>query len=271
MRGVHLYTLFDIRHRDIDYYTLIYNAFPTKPSDEISGYFETMIDALEVAGSLQKCDLFQWFSAHTRAASLINWANPGVHDPAEVNNPAWEQYKGFSCVLGPPVGYIRCHYNPTDDANNYGLNDATVIIGVDTTDLDESEFGCNDGDSIETRINGHASFSGTKVRVGINAAIGSYVTSEIDGVGYVGGVRSGSSQIDIWQNKSKTNVNQNSVSIPDAEFYATSANIPAGQEYMDKQIRFVWVSSALTDQEYQDTIDAIETCLDSLDSGLIQE
>ena len=40
-------------------------------------------------------------------------------------------------------------------------------------------------------------------------------------------------------------------------------------EYMDKQIRFVWAGSALTDQEYEDTIDAIEACLNSLGTGLM--
>jgi len=265
MRGVHLYTLPDMKN--VSAYEKVYNAFNTKPSDVVGGYYETMLDALESLGSLATCDLFQFFSAHNQVDSLINWARPGTFDPAEVSGPLWEQYKGFTCAL-TPRGYVRCNYNPASDAIHYSLNSATVIVGTATTDEDTSEFGANDGSSIETRINGLA--TGSNVTASINAAFSNSTPTILNGIGYFGATRNNATQIKIWQNIGSTIVSQNSVSVTDREFYATTANIGAtNPEYMERQQRFVWAGGYLTDAKYIATITAIEACLDSLSTGLI--
>lgn len=406
MRGVHLYTLFDLRHRNVSAYQDIYDAFTAKPSDVVSSSYNRMVSSLINAGSWAKADVFQFYSTHTNddLEAQLNWIYPSGHGnlldlgkgffnsgvegwipfpgstntvendngalkitygnhayggvvalrensdlntnltigktyhiriKAKRNNigacslqiyngdygnvkplsvdyewynifftaqstdgvfmcckdmgagemiwidqwniqewtgavkaetPTWEQYKGFTMV-DTPRSYIKCSYNPNINAINYGLNDATLIIGSYANETDEAEFGCNDASSHETRINGNVSPAGNSVRVSVNCLTGNVAVSALNGRGHFGGTRRNSTQIEIWQNVSYDTVSQNSTQLPDREFYAGTSNTGFGPEYMDKQIRYVWVSSALTQGEYIATINAIETCLDSLPGG----
>lgn len=246
-------------------YQAVYAAFNTKPTTAEDVIFNTMVAALVAAGSWAKCDFFDFFSAHNRVDSLINWVSPGTFDPSQVQTPLWTKYEGFTCVQ-TPRGYIRCNYNPNDDAVLYALDSATAIIGVGSSVTDLSEFGSNDVASTETRINGN---SGGDVKVSINSGFQDTVASALSGVGHFGGTRANATQVKIWQNVTFDLVSENSVSLPDREFYTTTSNPGATPEYMQKQIRYALVASLLTEAEYIATINAIEAALVSLGTGII--
>ncbi len=396
MRGSHLFSLFCQEDRNISEYGDVYDSWTTKPSNEISYYYNKMVKALVNLGSWATCDLFQFYSTHTNddGEAQKNWIQPagGTHydgtiDPSKwasfgsntseldgddlkityvddtngartflkassigtdlvvgktyklrfrakvnigtvqgyvngpnigafitatdftwheiiftatsttgndfrtrsmgggeivwidqwyvqvwtgavlVETPLWEQYKGFTPVVAPRA-YVKCSYTPSLNAINYALNSATVIVGTEAFETDAAEFGSNDGSSHETRINSYND-PGGGVRVSVNCLTGTLVAGVLGGIGHAGGTRNNATQISIWQNISSQVVAQNSTQLPEREFYAGTSNTGVGPEYMNKQIRYVWISSALTSEEYIATINAIETCLSSLGSGLI--
>ena len=265
MKGVHLYTLFDIKN--LTGYNVVLSAFNTPPSAQVGGYYQTMVSALQTAGSWDKCDIFQFYSAHNQADSLINWRTPGTCDPTAVDSPTWTQYQGFTSTLGPPKGYINTNYKPSVNGVNYGLNDATVIVGIGNSVVDASGVGAKVANTNETRINGYS--VGTSVRGSLN---GNYATIDnilASGIGHFGVTRSEAAAFKIWQNKTSNEQSRNSASVTSRNFWATTANLNDSYvEYTGKQVRYVWAGGCLTDQEYQDTIDAIEACLLSLGSSI---
>ena len=266
MRGVHLYTLLDMKN--VSAYEKVSNAFSVAPSDTIGGYYETMMDALEAAGSLDKCDIFQFMSAHNLADSQINWNDPGTNNPIATNTPIWTQYQGFTSTLGPPKGYVDCNYKANSDGDKYKLDDATVIVGTGNTVVDLSEFGARVGSSNETRINGWS--NGTSVRASLNGNYVAIPNTLGKGIGHFGATRNSSPSFKVWQNKTSSTQARASASVTSRGFWATTANTnDSTVEVTLKQVRYVWAGGYLTDVEYGATIDAIEACLDSLGTGLI--
>ena len=268
MRGAHLYTLFDMKNKNVDPYQDIYDAWTTKPSAVANTAYNKMVSALVDLGSWATADIFQFFSTHTNdnGEALKNWISPGTLDPSMEETPDWSQYNGFLSLVGLPKAYIKTNYTPSINAVKYQLNAATLIIGNGTNTNDGSQFGCNDAGSIEAKI---ASYDGGNMRLSLNSQFNDTTPNTIGGgIGYFGGTRPDDSNVKMWQNLTSTSKVKSTDSLPTRELFAGAYNIGSAEMSVNR-LRFVWAGGYLTDAQYIGTINAIETCLDTLGTGLI--
>lgn len=108
-------------------YQAVYDAMTNKPTDEIAAAQNTMVETLVTAGLWDMLDVFYLFAQYvnTDSEALINWCNPGTNDCTLNGTPAFTSLEGFT---GSSGNYIDSNYNPSTDAINFTLNDASVGI-----------------------------------------------------------------------------------------------------------------------------------------------
>jgi len=245
----------------------IYDTWIVKPSDAIAGYYNTMVKTIVDAGIWAKGDVFDFFSTHSNnnLEAYYNWINPlGACNPAPINSPVWTQYEG---TIGNAlsVRYVRLNFTPNVNGVNYKLDDCCIIEGCATAANTSYDVGVSDGANLALL----RSWGGTSFYGALNAAAASTVTS-IQTAGHFGITRILSTKQNLWQNLALTaNITRLSVALPTKEMYACGFNNNGTANGCAKQLRYVWIGAYLDATQYAILINAIETCLDALGTGLI--
>lgn len=248
-------------------YQSVYNNWITKPSDAISNYYNTMVKTIVDAGIWAKGDVFDFFSTHsnTNLEAYYNWIAPlGACNPAPINSPVWTQYQG-TIGASSPVRYVRLNFIPSVNGVNYKLDDGCIIEGCATAMNSSYELGVTDGTNLALL----RSWGGTTFYGALNSLATSTVAS-IQTAGHFGITRILSTKQNLWQNLALTaNITRTSSALPSKEMYGAGYNNNGTAVGTAKQLRYLWIGAYLDATQYAILINAIETCLDALGTGLI--
>ena len=246
-------------------YTLVYNSFTNKPSAADITIQSTMLDALVAGGYYAKAELLDVFSAHSNTAgeSQKNWRNPGTFDPTLVNAPTWTQYAGFT---GASTGtkYVRLNFIPSVNGTLIGQNNICIMWGVGNN-IDESRYDVG-GASATIALVG-LSRTGNKFRSFCND-LTSKDNANTNSIAHYALSRGVSTGYDKHINLVKTAITQASVGSVTVELHACGYNFNGVATPCNRQLRYVFVFSYLTDAEVKAVIAIMETYLDNYTTGL---
>lgn len=234
------------------------------PDDATKTIFDTMVSSLVSAGVWAKMELFNFFSTHNQNCSLTNWANPGTFNPSAVNAPAWAQYQGYT---GDSVNvrYVRSNFIPSSDGTLIGQDNICAIIGVG---IDQTTGNYSFG------VYASSKFC-IKARSAANQSLfycndGTQKTSvNTNGKKYYTISRGASNNYDSYISLEKTNRVVDSIGLPNYGLLSCGYSSYGTPQPSGDQFRFALLSSYLTESEVTNTINAIETCLDALGTGLM--
>lgn len=94
-------------------YRAVYDAMPVKPADEDAWIQNALVKKLVQKGYFAKAEVLDIFATHTDG-SLINWKDPtGIHNPTLINNPAFEEYAGYT----GSGGMLNLNFNAHTDGS----------------------------------------------------------------------------------------------------------------------------------------------------------
>lgn len=140
-----------------------YAALGVPADAERAGLLDTFVRALKAGTVLARFDVLYLHAAHARAAAVVNIANPGTFDAAEVDgdNLAFTTDRGFAG--NGSSSYLSTGINPaTTPGIKFALNDASLCVWSLTDSNDGSvEIGsgtstrllCRGGGTITSRAN----------------------------------------------------------------------------------------------------------------------
>ena len=233
----------------------VYNSWTTKPSDTVAGYYNTMVETIVDGDIWIKGEFFDFFSTHTNDASegLVNWINPGTFNSSLLNNPTFTAYQGF-LNNSTTTSRIDLNFNPSTNGIGISQNNICVIMGLGT-DLDEVSYDLYSGATYIIRLR---SRSANNTRSYINSS-GYGTNANTNSIKHYAISRGNSANYDLYFNLTKATNTLVSTGLCNVSLY-TGGN---------KQTRYVSLWSYLTEAEITIVINAIETCLDSLGTGLI--
>lgn len=235
------------------------------PDAATSAIFNTM--TADIGTTIwNKIEFFDFFSTHNQNCSLTNWATAGAtFNPTAVNNPTWAQYEGYTADIAA-TRYLRSNFRLGVDDTIIGVNDICGIIGIGSNvAVDSWVFGC--------RSNATGWFN-----IFLRAADVRYRCNDLTYVDIANAnkkkhyaiSRGNAGNYDSYINLTRTNnvIASTGYPAPWNEIWIGASN-EAGPTYSSQQIRYAWISSYLTEAEVGTVINAIETCLDALGTGLI--
>jgi hypothetical protein len=95
-----------------------------EPDDARKAIIDTLVKALVPTGVWDALDVLYIFAAHSEAAALVNWKDPGTFDATSVSGTAFTEDRGF---LGDAsADYIESNYNPSTAGGNWTQNSASL-------------------------------------------------------------------------------------------------------------------------------------------------
>jgi hypothetical protein len=247
-------------------YQLVWNSFTNKPTAADAAIQDTMLSALVAGGYYAKAELLDVFSAHSNTAgeSQKNWKNPGTFDPTLTNSPTWTIYAGFTgAVTGSK--YVRLNFIPSSDGTLIGRDNICLIIGVGN-DLAETlvDVGVYDGTQslaiISRSATGNANYN-CNTATATNAA-------NANGKKHFAVSRGLAANYDSYQNLVKTNIVRASTALVTKTLYACARNNNGAVAVSNRQLRYVFLFSYLTEVEVDAVIGIMETYLDNYGTGL---
>jgi len=112
---------------------------------------DELITGLKEANVWTKLDTLYVYSAHTKQAALLDWVR---HTKTATMNPA-STFVADSHIYGGSY-YVDMNYNPSTEAVNYALNDASMFLYTDV-------FGYGGDDQYIANVNAAISSSGTSI------------------------------------------------------------------------------------------------------------
>ena len=238
------------------------------PDAAPSAAFNTMITS--IGGTLlNKAEFFNFFSTHNQDCSLTNWATAGVaFNPTAENNPTWTQYGGYAGDA-VAVRYLRGNFIPSVHGTKIGQDNMCVLVGVGNTVDNEYVLGASNSVIFSQTFLAPIAGGGL-YRTAINTGNTSNNVANAIGTAHFGISRGFAANYDRYINLAKSNVILASANLTNLEMYFCCYNrdgVPT--QISASPLRYVWLSSYLTEAEMGTVVNAIETCLDSLGTGLI--
>ena len=227
--------------------------------------FNTMVETIVDGGVWAKGEFFDFFSTHNQNCAKTNWFHPGTFNPSEVNAPAWTQYQGYT-GNSATVRYLRSNFIPSVDGTLIGQNNICDIIGIGTNSISTNfDFGAIS--STSRRLAFISLWNATTAYFYCNNS--SVAQANNNSKKYFAASRNNGANFDAYQNLVKTNVVKASDTLTSHEIYICGANTTGIPYISERQLRFAALFSYLTETEVGIVINAIETCLDALGTGLI--
>jgi hypothetical protein len=223
-----------------------------------------MLKALVDLNVFYKAEFLDMFSVHTNTGgeAQINWRNPGTFNPTLVNNPVFTAYEGFT---GDSVNtrYIRSNFIPSVDGTIIGQDNICVIIGVGT-DLEpvnwQNAYDFGAGNLlIASRYAGNTEFF-------CNSAAATVANTY--GKKYFGMSRNNAVSFDSYQNLVETNCVKTSATLTNLEIYVCAINIGGTAYICNRQLRFAFLFSYLTEAEITGTMGIMNTYLTNYGTNL---
>lgn len=151
-------------------YTAVYNAMVSKPVGNDIIYQNKWLASLVNNGTYAKAIVLDNLSTHDAVASLFNWKTPASFNPSAYGSPTFTAYKGY---LGSnsPSKWITTNFTPSINHSNFiGVDDMTVITGINTEVVEAfADFGSN-GISTNKRVLLSGNITDNKFRVAINSS-----------------------------------------------------------------------------------------------------
>lgn len=250
--------------RKVAKYEVIYNAMTIKPN-----YFDTknqneMVKSLVDAGIWAKMDYLAMFADH--AGNLINWANPGTHNPTKIGNPYFEKYTGYRGSIG---NLINTNFKPALDGTLISQDNICLITGIGTDALentyDVAAMSASNGVDklgiLTQQTDGNTYYASNVTNVTVianNDAIKHYTLS-----------RGSSSSYDCYFNKTKTTVASNSTGLTSLDLHCCGSLIGSTTKGNNKFLRYLAIFSYLTSTEIELFLDIIEEYLTEYGTNLI--
>jgi len=215
-------------------------------------------------------DVFYLFAQYSNngGGALINWINPGTFLATEQPNGGvltWTSLEGYKS--DGANSYLDTDYNPTDDAINYALNNASIGIYSRTNrDANEIDIGVCDGTQCSYIISRYLDDYITR---GPNDATNSN-TSNNDSRGLFTVVRDGANSKRLFKNSGQLSTdNIASMALLNKTFYICAMQGGGGsQSHSERQISIAFIGSALDITKIGILFNAIETYMDYNGKGV---
>ena len=249
-------------------YQAVYDEFTTKPSNEVAIAQDTMVKALADGGVWSKLDRFFVFAGHTNdnGESLIDWKAPSTRSATIVNSPVFTAFEGFAG--DGASNYIDSNYNPSTDATNYTLNDASVGL-YSRTDVDELSYDC--GARVSWLL--YCSSSTDQIRYRLNCNTNSDSTADYgDSRGLYIVNRTNSSTQSVYRNGTlvKEDASKSTADVPTNDIWVmTYNNNGSPGTFSSKQFSMLFAGSSLTQSDVTILTNAFEAYMDSNSKGII--
>lgn len=229
----------------------------TAPDNADALAYDTWMRAMVAGGYYAKAELLDIFSTHSQNTSKTNWKNPGVFNPSETNAPTWTQYEGFT---GESAGskYIKLNFIPSSDGTLIGTDNICVIIGVGN-DVSESlmDVGVYDGTQSLAIISRSAT---NNANFNCNSATATNAANA-NGKKHFAVSRGVGANYDSYQNLVKTNIVRASTALVTKTLYACGRNNNGSAAASNRQLRYVFLFSYLTEAEVNAVIGLTNTLL----------
>jgi hypothetical protein len=249
-------------------YNTVLTAMTNKPVLADKLYQNDWLKGFVDNGLVSKAELLDMFSVHVNTASeaFINWKNPGTFNPSGVNTPAFEAYSGFTGNVAG-VKYVRLNFIPSSDGTLVSQNSICAIVGVSSADaLDFYDFGATTGVA-HLVLNSHSGAGGSLTTFcNSGAPAGILGTS---GIGHFTISRGAAANYDNYYNFIKENDVVVSNGVCTNELYTCGYNSNGVPSPSERQIRYIFLFSYLTEIEVQIAIILTENYLRKNAKGLI--
>jgi hypothetical protein len=252
-----------------DEFQTVYDSMTTPPDADVAAAQNTMVQSLVDGGVWDKLDVFYLFAVHTNddGEALKNWISPGTHDATLVNAPTFTAFEGFTG--DGATCYINTNYNPSTDAVNLSLNDASFGLYYRTT-VDDGKTKLNGTWSTDANGGGASRAQLTNVSGGINSgtSAGGTITAPAGAFKIVS--RLSATTQKIYLNKSEQSFSVNSETIPDQDVLILALHQAGGSPYYYDTSQFScgFLSGGLTQTDVDTITDAVETYMTSNGKGL---
>jgi len=251
-------------------YQAVYDAYTTKPSDEVAAIDNTFVAGLVSDGAWAKLDVAWVYASHTNGAgeALINWKLPGTYDATAYNAPTFTAYEGF---LGDGnTQYIDCNWIPSVSGVNYIQNSASQIIYI-RTDVTQSSSGHGtlaNVDSKDCVIYPRTNSNNAQIRT--NDALWK-TDVNADGSGMFINTRTASDLHKLYRNKGVIiNETNGSIGVPTHSPYCLAFNDnDVTDGFRADQVSFYAWGAGLTQTDVDNLTDRFETRMDALGTGVI--
>jgi hypothetical protein len=249
-------------------YKAVYNQFTNKPSAADAVIQNAKMLAIVAGGRYVKSERHWEFSVHTNAGgeAQLDWIDPVNHLPVtNVNGCAWDAYNGFT---GNSAGskYLRSNFTPSVNGVLVGQDNICAIIGIGTDIVEnKGDFGneyvgtANIG--IWSRFDGNI----TWLRCNCQEYPG---LNNYNSIGYYAVSRNLAAGFDTYKNLIKTYKTAASTALCDAELYICGTKNGPSPAPCNKQLRFAFLFSYLTEAEVQSAIGDENTYLTNYSTNL---
>jgi hypothetical protein len=215
------------------------------------------------AGYYAKAEFLDIFATHSADTSLTNWKNPGTFNPSIVSAPAFTAYEGYTGTVSGSK-YINLNFNPTTNGTLVGQNNICVIFGIGNDVLENRlDFGA---------LAGGVYFAGSSrysdnFRKWVNS--GTYKnTANLNGKKHYAISRGVAANFNSYINLVKTNVNDASTGLINSTLYACGYNNGGAIAASNRQMRYCFMFSYLTEAEVQGVIGLTNTLLTNWGTNL---
>lgn len=249
---------------------IIFAAMGTTPDSDRKRLIDNFVRDLIDDGIWAKLDFLYILAAHAENSSLLNWINPGTFDATNVHVTAYEVDRGYT---GDGANdYLNSNYNPNTDAINYLQDDASMGVYVRT---DVAENNCDIGGystipTISAQIFSRLAADGISTRIN-DAADLTPVNTDSRGFFIVTRTRANARR--IYKNKiSIGNDTQVSVGRPNIDIFILARNSNGSDgNHSIKQVSAAFAGSGMTQINVNNFHDRLETYLDALGAGVVEE
>lgn len=220
-------------------------------------------DSLGVTSLSSAFDVFYIFANETQEAGLKNLVKRS-HDATAVNTPTWTQYEGFT---GASTKYVNTNYNPSSQAVNYSLNNASFGVYSRTSrSLVTVEMGAGNVNNFITTL------FGGNTNIAVNSAAFKSFANSANSLGLFVANRLSATHLNLSINGTlQTEQAENSTSLANLNFLVFARYNPAGtalDNYSTRQISIVFIARGFTSGEHLKINRIVEFYMDSLNKGV---
>jgi len=251
-----------------DEYQAVYDAFTTKPNDDIASAQDLFVRTVVASGVWAKLDVFYNYAQTTNAGgeALINWPNPGTFDATAYNAPAFVALEGFT---GAATKYIDCNWSPYSNGENFTQNSASIGVYVRTDETGSYvEMGAGDAGATK-RVTLDVRYTSTYY-IDLNSATVSSVSNAAAPGMYIASRTAVSTGAGYKNKAAVITIANASTGLTANNLYVLAYNNNGSQQYNTlRQVSMAYAGGGMTQADINSLTNAFEVYMDSNGKGVI--